>query len=98
MSYPSRHQTPAYRTLLAFVGSLTYTDFSTVQYAAIEALLQQTGVPFETEGFMVDVFPYTTPGEGITCELTQETGHRNRVYFTFDDQRLLTDFHLRTSL
>jgi hypothetical protein len=98
MSYPSRHQTPAYRTLLAFIGSLTYTDFSTVRYADIKALLQQAGVPFETEGFIVDVFPYTTSGEGITCELMQETGHRNRVYFTFDDQSLLTDFHLRTSL
>lgn len=98
MSYPSRHQTPAYRTLLAFISSLTYTDFSTVQYADIKALLQQAGVPFETEGFIVEVFPYTTAGQGITCELVQETGHRNRTYFAFDEYNLLTDFHLRTSL
>jgi hypothetical protein len=90
------HFTQSYRNLLAFIGSMSYTDFSTVQYSVVVGLLQEAGVVSEQEVYMVDVPPYTTPAIDLRFELSQETGYRIRLTFTAQEQ--LTEFHLRTSL
>lgn len=87
-----------YRTLLAFIGSLSYTDFSTVSYALVVELLQEAEIAFEQDAYILDVPPYTTPGMDLCFELLQETGHRNAVRLTFTEQEGLSEFHLRTSL
>ena len=92
------HFTQSYRNLLAFIGSMSYTDFSTVHYSVVLGLLQEAGVVSEQEVYMVDVPPYTTPAIDLRFELRQETGHRNSIRLTFTAQEQLTEFHLRTSL
>jgi hypothetical protein len=92
------HFTQSYRNLLAFIGSMSYMDFSTVYYSVVLGLLQEAGVVSEQEVYMVDVPPYTTPAIDLRFELSQETGHRNSIRLTFTAQEQLAEFHLRTSL
>lgn len=84
--------------MLAFIGSLSYTNFSTVSYSLVKELLQEAEIAFEQDAYIVDVPPYTTPGIDLCFELTQETGHLNAVRLTFTEKEKLSEFHLRTSL
>jgi hypothetical protein len=88
---------PAYRQLLAFLESLSYTEFRTVTYSLVQGLLQEAGVASEQEGYILDVPPYTTPALDLRFQVVQATGHVNEVRLTFTAQEQLTDFHLRTS-
>jgi hypothetical protein len=92
------HLSQPYRTLLGFLTSLCYTDFSTVTYADIIELLQEAGVTYTTEGMMLDKYPYTTVVLQIAFELIQETGHRNEVYLTVMPEGSLVDLRMKTSL
>ncbi len=94
---------PAYRELLAFLGSLYYTDFNTVTYGLIQELLQEAGVAYTQGAYMSDVWPYTTPVLEIGFEVRQVTGHVNEVRLTFigpehlsDLAQQLTGMHLLT--
>jgi hypothetical protein len=90
----------AYRTLLDFIGSLSYTDFSTLRYSLFEELLQEAGVDFEQDAYMLDIPPYTTPVIELCFDLIQQTGHRNTIRLTFTEQGEqgeLSEFHLRTT-
>jgi hypothetical protein len=93
MASPSQ----AYRTLLDFIGSLSYTDFSTIRYSLLEELLQEAGVAFEQDVYMLDIPPYTTPALDLCFDLSQQTGHRNKIRLTFTEQGELSEFHLRTA-
>ena len=87
----------AYRTLLDFISSLSYTDFGPLSYSLFEELLQAAGVDFEQDVYILDVPPYTTPAIELRFELSQQTGHRNRIRLTFTEQGNLSELHLRTS-
>jgi hypothetical protein len=89
--------TQAYRHLRAFIGSLSYTEFSTVSYSLVTGLLQEAGVTAEQEAYIVDEPPYTTPAIALRFQLVQDTGHRNQIQLTFTEQEQLVDFHLRTT-
>jgi hypothetical protein len=88
---------PAYRTLLNFMSSLSYTDFSTLSYSLFEELLQAAEVDFEQNVYMLDVPPYTTPAIELCFEVSQQTGHRNKIRLTFTEQGELSELHLYTS-
>lgn len=88
---------PAYRQLLAFLGSLSYTDFSTIRYSLIQGLLQEASVTSTQVVYMLDIPPYTTPAIDLCFQVVQATGHVNEIRLTFTAQEQLTDFHLRTS-
>jgi hypothetical protein len=90
--------TPAYRNLLAFISSLSYTDFSTVSCSLIRELLQEATIAFKQEVYMVDAPPYTTPAIELCFRIAQETGHHNEIRLTFSAQEQLQEFHLRTWL
>ena len=88
---------PAYRQLLSFLESLSYTDFRTVTYSMVQGQLQEAGVASEQEGYILDAPPYTTPALDLCFTVAQLTGHVNEIRLTFTAQGQLTDFHLRTS-
>lgn len=73
------HFSQGYRILLAFIGSLNYTDFGTISLTLVKELLQEAEIDFEQDAYIVDIPPYTTPGIDLCFELAQETGHRNEV-------------------
>lgn len=92
------HQSPHYRNLLGFISSLQYTDFGTVGHESIVGLLREAGVDFTQEVFILDIFPYTTPGLGIDFEVVQTTGHRNKIWLTFSEDEVLQEFKMKTCL
>ncbi len=92
------HQRPAYRSLLAFIVSLNYTNFSTITSDEVEALLQEAETEYTTESYIVDKYPYTEFGLSLDCKLVQETGHQNQINFSFDGNGLLLTFQLHTLL
>jgi hypothetical protein len=98
MSFHHLHQRPAYRNLLAFIISLTYTDFSSITSDEVEVLLREAKVSYATEPYIMDKYPYTEYALCLECELVQETGHRNTVSFSFDENQRLLTFQLRTFL
>jgi len=55
------------------------------------------GVDFEPDVYMLDIPPYTTPAIELCFELSQQTGHLNKIRLTFTEQGELSGFHLRTS-
>jgi hypothetical protein len=62
-----------------------------------EALLQEARVDFEQDAYMLDIPPYTTPVIDLCFDVTQQTGHRNKIRLTFTEQGELSEFYLRTS-
>jgi len=69
---PSRY--PHYQTLLGFITSLQYPDFSTVTAAGISFILQEADGDFVVGSYLLDVFPYTWPGINLLRSL-----HKTRV-------------------
>lgn len=96
---PSQHllQNPAYRSLLAFLVSLTYTDFNTITSDEVAGMLREAQVEYTLESYVVDRYPYTAYGPSIDCTLVQETGHQNSVNFSFDENGILLTFQLHTA-
>jgi hypothetical protein len=93
--HPLQH--PAYRSLLAFLVSLNYTDFSTITSDEVEVLLREAQVEYTLESYVVDRHPYTAYGPSIDCTLSQETGHQNRINFSFDENGVLLTLQLHTA-
>lgn len=91
-------QSEPYRNLLGFITSLQYTDFSTISCEAVVELLREAGIDFAREGFMLDIFPYTTPGLGIDFEVVQLTGHHNKISLIFNELEVLQELKMTTHL
>lgn len=98
MPHRHPHQNPAYRNLLAFIVSLSYTDFRTITCEEVEILLREAEVDYTIEGYVIDKYPYTAYGPSLDCKLIQETGHQNKLNFAFDENGVLLTFQLYTSL
>lgn len=89
--------TSSYRDLLAFIGSLIYTDFTTLPIEYLVDLLEQAQVPFVRGSYVVDLPErQQTYGQELDFTLVQPSGHHNKIHLDFNGEAHLTDFHLQT--
>jgi hypothetical protein len=93
------HTTSSYNDLLAFMGNLSYIDFTTLTIEHLVDLLEQAQVPFVRGSYVVDLPErQQTYGQELDFILVQPSGHHNKIHLDFKGVEHLTDFHLQTFL